>query len=282
MNEHFFVYNKEFFYEGVPVITSQNRSFRYGDGLFDTLRIHEGKMLHAGFHFERLLAGMRLLQLNVPAFFSLQYFTDTVNELLLKNSILQNARIRLMFFRGEQSIYEIENAPANFLIEAFPLHEKLQLNEKGLLADIFPDGQKSCDKFSNLKSNNYLTSLMALRFAAQNNLDATIILNTFERICESAIANIFIVKDGMLFTPQLSEGCVAGVMRRWMLENLPLRNIKIEESQLSLEDLLSADELFLTNSIQPVRWIKHFRNKIYSNEKVKEIFNYYTEAVANL
>jgi branched-subunit amino acid aminotransferase/4-amino-4-deoxychorismate lyase len=71
-------------------------------------------------------------------------------------------------------------------------------------------------------------------------------------------------------------------MRRWMLENLPLRNIKIEESQLSLEDLLSADELFLTNSIQPVRWIKHFRNKIYSNEKVKEIFNYYTEAVANL
>ena len=282
MNEHFFIYNNQFFRTGVPVITSQNRSFRYGDGIFETMQMHEKKILHLDFHFDRLFAGMKLLQMHLPVFFTVTYFTNTVNKLLAKNFILQNARIRLTVFRGEEPIYNMENNQANFIIETFSLPEKIALNEKGLVIDLFEDGLKSCDKFSNIKSNNYLISLMALRFASKNNLDEAIVLNSFQRVCESSIANIFIVKNNVLFTPALSEGCVAGVMRRWMLENLPLRNIKIEESQLSLEDLLSADELFLTNSIQPVRWIKHFRNKIYSNEKVKEIFNYYTEAVANL
>ncbi|MEO8822343.1 MAG: aminotransferase class IV, partial [Ginsengibacter sp.] len=79
------------------------------------------------------------------------------------------------------------------------------------------------------------------------------------------------------FTPPLSEGCVAGVVRRWMLENLLLENFRIEEKELSIEDLLSADELFLTNSIHPVRWVKQFRNKIYAHQIAKTIFDRYVE-----
>ena len=279
MNEHFFIYNNEFFREGVPVIKPQNRSFRYGDGLFETMRMHEGKILNMDFHFERLLAGMRLLQMEIPGFFSVKFFTDTVNELLIKNSIFQNARIRLMVFRGEEPIYEIENNSVNYLIETFPLPGKIQINEEGLVIDVFLAGGKSCDIFSNVKSNNYLTSLMAARFASKNNLDEAIILNAFGRVCESAIANIFIIKNNMIITPPLSEGCVAGVMRRWILEKLSLKNLKIEEKELSLEDLLSADELFLTNSIQPVRWVKQFRDKFYTHQNSKAIFDHYIKRV---
>jgi branched-chain amino acid aminotransferase len=277
MNEHFFIYNNQFFRTDVPVITSQNRSFRYGDGLFETMQMHEKKILHLDFHFDRLLAGMKLLEMHLPVFFTATYFTDTVNKLLAKNFILQNARIRLTVFRGEEPIYNTENNQANFIIETFSLPEKIALNEKGLVIDLFEDGLKSCDQFSNIKSNNYLTSLMALRFASKNNLDEAIVLNSFQRVCESSIANIFIVKNNVLFTPPLSEGCVAGVMRRWMLENLSKRSITVKETELSPQDLLSADELFLTNSIRPVRWVQQFRDKIYRNETAKEIFNFFLE-----
>ncbi len=277
MNEHFFIYNNQFFRTGLPVISAQNRSFRYGDGLFETMRMHKGKIINAAFHFERLFGGMRVLGFEIPSYFSSAYFIDTVNKLLSKNSILQNARIRLMAFRGDEGIFDVENNSTNFIIETFPLPEKIELNEEGLVVDVFPDSGKSCDKFSNLKSNNYLSSVMAARFAKKNNLDDAIILNSFGRICESSIANIFIIEDQKIITPPLSEGCVAGVIRRWMLEKVSGSNFKIEEKNLSVKELLSADELFLTNSIQPIRWVKQFRSKIYGNEKVKEIFKHFIE-----
>lgn len=276
MNGHFFIYNNEFFRAGVPVIQSQNRSFRYGDGLFETMRMHSGKILNMDFHFDRLFAGMNLLQMKTPSFFSLKFFTDSVNQLLEKNSIFQNARIRLMVFGGEEPFYQMENIAVNFLIEVFPL-EHINTNEEGLIVEVFPDGRKSCDTFSHLKSNNYLTSLMAARFAAKNNWDEAIILNAFGRVCESSVANIFIVKNNDVFTPPLSEGCVAGVMRRWILERLSPEDITIAEKKLSIEDLLSADELFLTNAIHPVRWVKQFRNKIYTRQNAMAILDRFVE-----
>ncbi len=272
MNEHFFIYNNEFFRAGVPVISVQNRSFRYGDGLFETMRMYNGRIINADFHFERLLRGMKLLDFEIPSYFSETYFADKVNELLSKNSILENARIRLMVFRGEEGIFDLENNSTNYLLETFPLPENIELNQQGLVIDVYPGAAKSCDQFSNVKSNNYLPSLMAARYATKHGLDEALILNAFGRICESSIANIFIVGGEKIITPPLSEGCVAGVMRRFLLEKAFIKNYKIEQESLSVEDILSADEVFLTNSIQPIRWVKRFRNKTYGNKKVKEIF----------
>lgn len=274
MNEHFFIYNGEFFRSGVPVITVENRSFRYGDGLFETMRLYKGEIINRDFHFERLFAGMKLLEFEVPPYFSVDYFIETVNKLLSKNSIPENARIRLMVFRGEEGLFEVENNSINYVLETFPLQGKLELNEEGLIIDVFPGAAKSCDKFSRIKSNNYLPSIMAARFAKKNQLDDAIILNAFGRVCESSIANIFIIRDKKVITPPLSEGCVAGVIRRWLIENFT-----IEEKPLSVDELLSADELFLTNSIQLIKWVKRFRSKTFGNEKVKEIFTYVVEKI---
>ena len=272
MNEHFFIYNNQFFRTGVPVISAQNRSFRYGEGLFETIRFRKDRIINLDLHFERLVEGMKVLGLQLPDFFSKSYFIDTVNELLLKNSISENARIRLMIFAGDEALFHLANQPANFIIETFPLSSEMELNKEGLTIDIFPGSRKSTDQFSNIKSNNYLTSVMAAKFALQNKVDDALILNSFGRICESSIANVFIIKGEKIITPPLSEGCVAGVMRRFLLEKLSLEQYKIEESTLTTEDILAADEVFLTNSIQLLKWVKQFRNKTYGNEKVKEIF----------
>ncbi len=280
MDEHFFIYNNVFFRSHIPVISGQNRSFRYGDGLFETMRMFKGRIINARFHFERLLAGMKLLEFEIPSYFSEIYFADKVNELASKNSILENARIRLTVFRGDEGLFEIENNSTNYLLETFPLSGNMEFNEEGLVLDVIPGITKSCDKFSNIKSNNYLPSIMAARFAKKNGLDDAIILNAFGRVCESSIANIFIVKDEKIFTPPLTEGCVAGVVRRWMLEKLVLQNCRTEEKMLTVEDLLFADELFLTNAIQVIKWVKRFGRKSYGNEKVKEIFQRFIEDTA--
>jgi branched-chain amino acid aminotransferase len=272
MNEHYFFYNNQYFLSSKPVINVSNRGFRFGDGLFETMRVYEGRILNADFHFERLFHGMKMLQFDIPEYFSKEYILNGVNEVLLKNSIFENARIRLMVFRGDGNIYDIENNIPNIIIETFVLHNKIELNEKGLCVDIFPDVKKSCDPFSNLKSNNALASVMARLFAKKNNLDDAVILNCFNRICESSIANVFIVKDERIFTPPLSEGCIDGTFRRWMLEKFSPKEYFVSEKILSVDDLFAGDELFLTNSIQPIRWVRNVGEKVYSNRITKEIF----------
>jgi len=272
MNEHFFIFNKEYFLSDQPVVSSGNRGFRFGDGLFETMRMYKGRILNVDFHFQRLFHGIKALQFDISDTFSQEYFVKTVNELLLKNSIFQNARIRLMIFRGDGNVYNVENNSLNFIIETFALNDKIELNENGLIVGVFPDAKKSCDPFSNLKSNNALPSVMARLFAKKNNLDDAIILNCFDRICESSIANVFIIKDKSIFTPPLSEGCIAGTLRRWMLEKYSSEEFVISQKILSVNDLLDADELFLTNSIQPISWVKKFGKKSYGNSITKEIF----------
>ncbi|MDQ2718533.1 MAG: aminotransferase class IV [Bacteroidota bacterium] len=272
MNEHFFIYNDQFFISGNPVISAGNRGLRYGDGLFETMRMYQREILNIDFHFERLFNGLLLLQFEHTKEFTRDFLTKKINDLLHKNNHQKNARIRLMVFRGDGGIFDEENSFPDYIIETSPLDEKIELNSNGLVVDVFPDVRKSCDRFSNLKSNNYLPFVMSGLFAKKNNFNDAIILNSFDRVCESSIANAFIIKNKNIYTPPLSEGCVAGVMRRWMLEKFSLEKYIVIEKNLLIDDLLKADEFFLTNSIQPIRWVKKFREKIYGNEESTKVF----------
>lgn len=272
MDEHFFIYDDQFFAEGEMIISAGNRSLRYGDGLFETMRMQEDKILNIDFHFERFLHGLKLLRFEIPPHFTINYFIQKTDDLLQKNRIKKNARIRLMAFRGDGSIFNVENNLPHYILEAWPLSAEIKLNEKGLDIDVFTDGAKSNDPFANIKSNNYLLSVMGGLFAKENKLDDCLLLNSLGRVCESAIANVFIIKGETIYTPPLSEGCVAGVMRRWMLEKFSLKDYAVLEKNLSIDEVLNADELFLTNSVSFIRWVKSCRKKNYGNDTVKEIF----------
>ncbi len=273
----FFIYNNNFYRSDIPVIGIGNRSLMYGDGLFETIRLHQGVLVNKNLHFERFFSGIHLLKFPLSENFTQEFFSGKIQQLLLKNRMEKNARVRFMAFRKEENKLTDFDGSFNYVIEAWPMEEASVLNEKGLEIAIFRDVQKSCDRFSNIKSNNYLASVMGQLFAKENNLDECLLLNSFGRICESALANVFIIKENVIYTPALSEGCVAGVVRRWLIENLPFPEYQIIQKEIRLFEIYDADEIFLTNSIKPVRWVQAFQEKSFGNKITKKIAAYVQE-----
>jgi branched-chain amino acid aminotransferase len=272
----YFDYNGRIFAEDETVLSNDDRSYRYGDGLFETMKVVNGSILLKEYHFERLFSGLETLKFDIPAFFTKQKISEEVKDLCKKNNNEGSARVRLSVSRGSGGLYECDDK-VSYLIESWTLEQNnTALNEKGLVIDIFPDARKSIDKFSNLKSANYLPYVMAALWAKENKLNDALILNQFSRICDATIANIFWVKGENLFTPPLNEGCVAGVMRKKILD---LKH-DIMERNLVEDDLLNADEVFLTNATSGVRWVKHFRDKTYDNKVAEKIFTQLTQTIS--
>jgi branched-chain amino acid aminotransferase len=255
------------------LVTADNRGFKYGDGLFETIKVAQNAICLANYHFERLFSSMQILQFDIPDFFTPETISNQILSLCEKNNHEESARVRINIFRGDGMLFEAAKNSPNYTIQTEKLSDrKFVFKEKGLITDLFTEGRKSCDKFSNIKTNSFLIYAMAALHAKKNLLDDCLILNSHERICECAIANVFCVKDKIIYTPPLSEGCVSGVMRRFIAERIISRNFLFKETSLSLENIKQADEVFLTNSIFGIRWVKEFGKIKYSNSFTKEIF----------
>ncbi len=270
---HIFNYNGKYYKEGTSVITPDNHSFRYGDGLFETIRSQSGNLLLEQYHFHRLFYGLKILGFQIPAQFNSVFLKDEIIKLLNKNGHNKSARIRLVVFRSNGSLGNPKNNLPNFIIQTWPIAAVAELINDGLCIDIFSDAKKSCDIISNLKTNNFLPYALAAMYAKKNKLDDCILLNNQDKICDSSVANIFIIKDNKIFTPPLTEGCIAGVMRRWIVENIKFEGNYIIEKPLHIEELKQADEVFLTNSIYPVRWVKQFGSVQYKNKQVHILYD---------
>jgi branched-chain amino acid aminotransferase len=256
-----------------PALMASNRGYRYGDGLFETMKVVSGAILLLPLHFERFFNGLSLLKFAIPPLFTREKLQQQILQLCKKNDCEKLGRVRLSVFRGNGGLYDEDKTP-QFVIECWPLNESVnKLNENGLIIDIYPDAKKSCDIFSNLKSANFLPYTMAAQYAKENKLNDCLVLNTAGRIADSTIANVFIIKDGAITTPQLQEGCVNGVMRRYLIEQMRAMNYEIREEALTASNLELADEVFLSNAINGIRWVKQCQNAIYTNVKTVEIYN---------
>jgi len=268
----YFNYNGRFFADNENVLPKDDRSYRYGDGLFETMKLINGNILLEDHHFERLFSGLDVLKFNIPVLFTKQKIEKEIKELSKKNECERSARIRLSISRGNGGLYDCDNK-FSYLIECWPLEQK-DINENGLIIDIFPDARKSIDVFSNLKSANYLPYVMAAIWVKENKLNDALILNQHDRVCDSTIANVFWIKDNKIFTPPLSEACVAGVMRKKILE-LATHNSDffVSESILTEDILLQADEVFLTNAVTGIRLVNKCRSKVYKNTISRRIFS---------
>ncbi|HEY4154095.1 MAG TPA: aminotransferase class IV, partial [Puia sp.] len=200
-----------------PVISASNRSFRYGDGLFETMRWENGEIRLGAFHFDRFFGGLKILQMECPADFTSGFLSAEIAELCRKNK-RQRARVRLNVYREESAALYPENNRPRFVIECSDLPEA---GLKSLRATIYSAEKKPAGILSNLKTNNYLLNVMAVKFARQNGFDDALILNSGDRLCEAGSSNLFFIKERSIYTPSLAEGCVAGVMRRHLLNHLP-------------------------------------------------------------
>jgi len=114
---------------------------------------------------------------------------------------------------------------------------------------------------------------MAAQYAKANKLNDCLINNVKGHIADATIANIFLVKNNLVITPSLSEACVSGVMRRYLIEKLGASpNFELREGVVTKNDLETFDEVFLTNAINGIRWVKSFRNKTYVNTQTIQLF----------
>lgn len=262
-----------------PVLRASNRSYRYGDGLFETMKLSDGKLVQAAYHFERMFESLHVLHFEIPRLFLREKLEQQIQLLCKKNNCEKLARVRLSVFRGNGGLYD-EGKTLEYIIESWPLAPSVnKLNENGLVIGIYPNAQKSCDQFSNLKSANFLPYSMAALFAKENKWNDSLVLNAKNRIADTTIANIFIIKENTISTPALAEGCVKGVMRRYLLEKLRLAGFTMQETGLTEEDLQTADEVFLTNAINGIRWVKQYKDKIYTNIKTAAIYDRFIKTI---
>jgi len=257
--------------ENEPALMVSNRGYRYGDGLFETMKIIEGKIILAQLHFERLFSSLQLLKFKTPELFTVEKLQQEILSLAKKNKCERLARVRLSVFRGHGGLYDNDkDKEPQYIIECWPLNESVnRLNENGFVIDVYPIARKSCDIFSTLKTANFLPYTMAALYAKENKLNDCLVLNTAGNIADATIANIFLIENEIITTPALSEGCVSGVIRKMILNS----GLSIKESVVTSEDLLKADEVFLTNAINGIRWVKQFKDKTYANLKTVEIYD---------
>jgi branched-chain amino acid aminotransferase len=262
------------FLEGENNISVNNRSFRYGDGFFETIKLMNGCIQLRELHFSRISNSLKTLGFVATKHFSFENLEKKVLELAIKNNHQHLGRIRITFFREDAGLFEVTNFHPHILIQSFQLSDTVnELNENGLVIDVYPLAKKSCDIFSNIKSNNYLQYAMAALWAKENKLNDALLLNTNNKIADSTIANVFIIRNNEIKTPALTEGCVNGVMRKHIIETLKHNSIRVVETIVNIEDIASADEIFLTNAIKGIMWVRQFGNNHYANFETRKIYN---------
>jgi branched-chain amino acid aminotransferase len=260
------------------IVTANNRGLRYGDGLFETIKLVNGHMPLFPLHVERLMQGMATLQMSLPDSFTAEHLQQNILTVCERNHCTAAARVRVSVFRGNGTLFSVEEAHPSLVIQAEPLPDAyLTLNDKGWKIEIYPDVKKSCDLLSNLKSNNYLPYIMAAMHAQRHTLNDCLILNAYDRICDATIANIFWIHHQTICTPPLSEGGVAGVMRRYLLNQLQQAGYTTLETTCTEKELLQADEVFLTNALYGIRWVQQFREKIYGRQLTTELYDQFVK-----
>jgi branched-subunit amino acid aminotransferase/4-amino-4-deoxychorismate lyase len=266
-----------------PSIMAGNRGYTYGDGLFESLRILNGKVLNIEQHFNRLVEGSKVLKMRFPVFYTPEFFEGHITELIKLSKIEEGGRVRLSIDRIGGGTYLPDVNEVSYFIEVYPLENNLfGLNAKGLEVDLYQDIKKTKTPLSNFKTKNGIIYVLAAISAKEKGLDDMLLINEKGQILESSHSNIFVVSNGVLYTPSLADGCLAGTMRMQVI-NLALKNgLKVYECPILPSNLLVADEVFLTNAVRGITWIGGYRTKRYFNTTARKIVAYLNDAWENV
>lgn len=270
MSQKYILFNDEFHAVDAPILTASNRSFKFGDGLFESMRMIDHKLQFADFHADRLIGGMKALKMDGYALMDDYFLRQKTADLVKKNRWNGNVRFRLSVYREGAGVYTPEINKAGYVLEGMPLtSNQYELNSKGLIIDVYDEIAKPINKLSNYKTSNALPYVMAGIFKSQNRLDEAMILNQNGFLCESISANVFVVYNDQIYTPALTEGCVGGVMRSAVMQLCKMNDLALVEAQINPEILKEAEEVFITNATQGIQWVMGYGRKRYFNEVSK-------------
>lgn len=263
-----------------PSISHSNRAFRYGDAVFETIRIANGKPLFLQDHVTRLISGLRVMKMQVPVNLDTNILERLISDLAKRNNIGTDGRARFSVYRNNGGLYTPTDNQVSFLIEVEALDQKgYALNHQGLVVGLFSDFRKIPNVLASIKSANSAVYVMAGVYKTQHQLDDCLLINDKMQIIEAIGSNIFAVKNGVLYTPPLSEGCVNGVMRKQIMAISAANKIPVYEVPIPQSVLLNSDELFLTNTIRGIQWVVAYKQKRYFNNTSKLLVDKLNESL---
>jgi len=249
-----------------------NRGFLYGDLVFETLRIIDGRICFWEDHYFRLISSMRIFRIDIPNHFTPDFFEKNIMN--LHNIISKNdcSRVRISVFRNSVGKYRPESNECKFLISCENQDSKrIYLKKNKYIVDIFKEYYIDKQLISSIKSNNRIINVIASIYAKENFLDNCILLNNDKMVCEFINANIFLIKDGCTITPDLKSGCLNGIMRKNIIRILKNNNVKILERKINSYELSDADEIFGSNSIQGIFSVTNYRKNVLKFEMTHKI-----------
>jgi len=243
----------------------QNRGFLYADAVFETLKVLDGKVLFLEDHYFRLMASMRILRMEIPLEFTLEYLESEILKTI--NALnLNNARVRLTVFRNGEGRYQPEQRTVSFVIVAESTGA-VYVNTVGKYeVELFKDFHVSKHLLSTLKTTSCLINITASIFAQENDYENCLLINDEKNVIEAINGNIFVIKDNVVSTPPISDGCKNGIIRKKLIEIInKTDNLTFEERSISPFELQKADEIFITNIAVGIQSVTQYRKKMFAN-----------------
>jgi len=254
-------------------LSKNNRGFSYGDSLFETIRIEEGEICFLEDHYFRLMASMRMIRMEIPMHFTLEYLEKQILNLIKLIGVSEVTKIKCTVYRKEGGLYTPETNEIEFLIEGFDTKSTVKSVYE---IDIYKDHYVNSGLLSTLKSSNRLLNVIASIYAKENDLDSCVLINEAKKVVELTNANIFLIKGTSIRTPKLLDGCIKGVARKKIIEIIEKDNsFDLIEESISPFDLQKADEIFVSNAIVGVQSVTKYKKKNFETfigEKIAKAF----------
>lgn len=256
------------------VLDIQNRAFRYGDCVYESMRYVNGQIMFFEDHYFRMMGAMRLVRMEIPMNFSPEFIEAQILDIIKENNLTdKSARIRFGVYRSGGGLYAPNTNEVGYYIEAKETNKNYSLNKEGLVVDIFKDHYKQKSLLSTIKCGNSLLYTVASIYKAENGFDECFLINDEKHLVEAISCNVFLVKGNEIFTPAITEGCVKGVMRKQVIKIAKQEGYEINETSISPFELQKADEVFLTNASKGIQWVGKYRKKEYANTVAQKLMD---------
>ena len=250
-------------------ITPSNRAFNYGDGVFETVKIRNGRLVFWEEHYFRLMASMRMIRMKIPVEFTLEFLENEILKTIAPLDIQTNLRARLSVFRKDGGLYMPTSNDVDFLVVVTPMSHVIK---EEYHVDLYKDFFIHSGYLSTIKSTNKLIYTLASIYAQEHALDNCILLNERKGVVEVTNANIFLVKDSLVKTPSLSEGCLNGIIRAKVIDMLSKNDsYTIEESIITPFEIQKADEIFITNCLMGIQPVTKYRKKEFKTGLARKL-----------
>ena len=271
-------FNNEYVDGSKPLIKADDRSLRYGDGIFESMAAFDGVVPLLPYHYERVQWSCEILQMKPPAYFSFDWLKETISQLLQRNNY-KNARIRMQVSRSAGGYYLPTSNDVDISITASEIPNNA-FEWSSIKADFSPY-RIDFGFLSNLKTTSKVQYVMSSLHAQKIGAQECFIFNFKSTLAEAINSNVFIISGDTIVTPALTNGGVNGVMRRYVISHLE-KHYKIVQSDVLMKDIDEADEIFLTNAVRGVQSVAVVGSVVYSDRVTRDIFARVNEGIRQL